>query len=530
MPSHVAPKSASKLNRELANLVSNLHVDRRSTCSDIPPAPLRAAERRYHSINQMSSSSASKLAMTSDISSAHASTLSDRITNSCSRPTAPSRNDVLYESSRPSQDLISTFCNNRDSYKPSQFLGVHSRRGKWHVRINIEGKRLHRGPFETEEEAARKYDEMAVLAGKPTNFCDGALECIAERTSGDSKQPRILAKLNSKLQVSPTQSRRRGPDILSRSDQSTLPQHEDVARCDIDSSIEGECAEGPPLREAPLEDNKNLSNPSLHFSSSGGSSVKLPMQALPASNTTTYKAVVTKKSSPKCSSKFVRFSCKAVNDSECAVVSAKKKCVDDDTESMHDRTFPLPESVCSRDEVSKKSTDLPTNTELFLPKHDSTVDVDVDHSTESQVNLNCEQPSSCRENDLCIPAATEQPGQSKRKRSKPPPQLRLSPTEPQTIHQVEVSSRFCSANSNEALSSRYAELKRNAAVQTGEEAPHLWVQCDVCEKWRLISVPANFNADEKWVCSMNSSDPLQNYCEAPEISWKTSVQSGETGM
>uniref|UniRef100_A0A7S3Q115 CW-type domain-containing protein n=1 Tax=Chaetoceros debilis TaxID=122233 RepID=A0A7S3Q115_9STRA len=41
-----------------------------------------------------------------------------------------------------------------------------------------------------------------------------------------------------------------------------------------------------------------------------------------------------------------------------------------------------------------------------------------------------------------------------------------------------------------------------------------WVQCELCEKWRLI--PSVENLPEKWYCELNTSDPKRNSCEADE--------------
>ena len=41
---------------------------------------------------------------------------------------------------------------------------------KWTAQIQEDGKKTHLGIFNSEEEAARKYDEAAVRLGRPLNF------------------------------------------------------------------------------------------------------------------------------------------------------------------------------------------------------------------------------------------------------------------------------------------------------------------------------------------------------------------------
>jgi len=56
--------------------------------------------------------------------------------------------------------------------KASKYVGVSydKRAGKWQAGIMIEGKRKHLGTFQDDMEAAKKYDETAVLHKKPLNF------------------------------------------------------------------------------------------------------------------------------------------------------------------------------------------------------------------------------------------------------------------------------------------------------------------------------------------------------------------------
>lgn len=46
---------------------------------------------------------------------------------------------------------------------------------------------------------------------------------------------------------------------------------------------------------------------------------------------------------------------------------------------------------------------------------------------------------------------------------------------------------------------------------------HLWVQCDRCEKWRiLIGENPDEDMPEKWYCEMNTTDTCNNKCEHSE--------------
>ena len=67
----------------------------------------------------------------------------------------------------------------------SKFRGVswHEPAKKWRTQITVNGKTQRLGCFENEEEAARKYDEHAVAAGKPLNFPTGAQQSVNSSSS-----------------------------------------------------------------------------------------------------------------------------------------------------------------------------------------------------------------------------------------------------------------------------------------------------------------------------------------------------------
>ena len=54
----------------------------------------------------------------------------------------------------------------------SKYIGVYWAKNnkKWKAGVRVEGKNKHLGYFECEEEAARKYDSVAVFFGRQTNF------------------------------------------------------------------------------------------------------------------------------------------------------------------------------------------------------------------------------------------------------------------------------------------------------------------------------------------------------------------------
>ena len=57
-------------------------------------------------------------------------------------------------------------------HRPSKYVGVswNKQKKKWQAEIRIDGKNKGLGYYHDEKEAARMYDEQAVLLGRPVNF------------------------------------------------------------------------------------------------------------------------------------------------------------------------------------------------------------------------------------------------------------------------------------------------------------------------------------------------------------------------
>ena len=63
-------------------------------------------------------------------------------------------------------------------------------------------------------------------------------------------------------------------------------------------------------------------------------------------------------------------------------------------------------------------------------------------------------------------------------------------------------------------------IKRSFSAKEVEDLNEMctWVQCDSCEKWRMLIGKSDEQLPEKWSCDMNTSDPRNNSCDAPERS------------
>ena len=62
--------------------------------------------------------------------------------------------------------------NDEPPHRPSKYVGVYwnKQNKKWQAMIRIDGKRKGLGFYHDEKEAARIYDDMAAVFGRPVNF------------------------------------------------------------------------------------------------------------------------------------------------------------------------------------------------------------------------------------------------------------------------------------------------------------------------------------------------------------------------
>jgi len=76
-------------------------------------------------------------------------------------------------------------------------------------------------------------------------------------------------------------------------------------------------------------------------------------------------------------------------------------------------------------------------------------------------------------------------------------------------------------SSNQSMTSSYDDdndlENSNDEEEQEQEEPEPWVQCDRCQKWRLL--PRSVQMDDlpdHWYCELNKYDPKRNRCDAPE--------------
>merc|ERR1711965_1246782 len=75
--------------------------------------------------------------------------------------------------------------------RPSKYVGVtwSKQMKKWEAKIKIDGKNKTLGYYHDEKEAARIYDEQAILLGKPVNFPlhEGMEQAVKRAPKGSGK-------------------------------------------------------------------------------------------------------------------------------------------------------------------------------------------------------------------------------------------------------------------------------------------------------------------------------------------------------
>lgn len=71
-----------------------------------------------------------------------------------------------------------------------------------------------------------------------------------------------------------------------------------------------------------------------------------------------------------------------------------------------------------------------------------------------------------------------------------------------------------------AIMSGATTSKKSSKSKKEKEFAEEWVQCDLCSRWRLLPPPNDpqypKELPEKWICSMNTWNPLQAMCAVPE--------------
>ena len=75
---------------------------------------------------------------------------------------------------------------------------------------------------------------------------------------------------------------------------------------------------------------------------------------------------------------------------------------------------------------------------------------------------------------------------------------------------------------NSSIETPAEDLAKNAEIEIK------WVQCDQCNKWRILALGADMPTSKNdWLCEMNIHDPFRNTCDAPEQTEEEYMQSLE---
>ena len=88
--------------------------------------------------------------------------------------------------------------NDAPPHRPSKFVGVNweKKKKKWRAQIMRNGNTQYLGLFVDEKEAARVYDEQAILLGKPVNFPlhEGMEQAVKKAPHGSGPKRKSRAK------------------------------------------------------------------------------------------------------------------------------------------------------------------------------------------------------------------------------------------------------------------------------------------------------------------------------------------------
>ena len=80
------------------------------------------------------------------------------------------------------------------------------------------------------------------------------------------------------------------------------------------------------------------------------------------------------------------------------------------------------------------------------------------------------------------------------------------------------------SNISDMSTAKVDNLMPNSDNDNEEKIEINWVQCDECNKWRILREGI---AEGSWICTMNTSDPCHSNCAAPEESEDDYIQSLE---